>query len=41
MDLLKNKLSWDIRTLISDPYLFYGKIAALAVGAFIIGRISK
>lgn len=41
MDLLEKKLRWDVKTLASEPALYYGKIALLAVGAFLIGRVSK
>lgn len=41
MDLLEKKMRWDVKTLASEPGLYYGKLALLAVGAFLIGRVTK
>lgn len=41
MDLLEKRLKWDVKALASEPAMYYGKIALLAVGAFFIGRASK
>mgnify|MGYP006275282773 CR=1 FL=1 len=41
MDLMDKKLRWDIKTLAAEPALFYGKLAIIAAGAFLLGRASK
>ncbi len=41
MDIIEKKMRWDIKTLASEPLMFYGKIALLTVGAFLIGRVTK
>ena len=40
-DLMHKKLRWDMKTLASEPALFYGKISLLTLGAFLLGRATK
>ncbi|MFW5856220.1 MAG: hypothetical protein ACOCVB_02985 [Bacillota bacterium] len=40
MDLFKKKRNVDMKTLASNPLMYYGKIALLALGAFAAGRAS-
>jgi hypothetical protein len=41
MDLMDKKLRWDIKTLASEPALFYGKISLITLGAYLLGRATK
>ncbi|MFP4016489.1 MAG: hypothetical protein ACLFUI_05610 [Halanaerobiales bacterium] len=38
MDLLENKMRFDIKTLAAEPALYYGKLAVFTLGAFLLGR---
>jgi len=38
---MENKMRFDIKTLADEPAMFYGKLLAVTVGAFLLGRLTK
>jgi len=41
VDLMEKKMRFDIKTLAAEPAFFYGKLFAVTVGAFLLGRYTK
>jgi len=41
VDIMEKKMRFDIKTLAAEPALFYGKLLAVTVGAFLLGRHTK